>query len=216
MAEGLCAIMTGQPNGLHNHLYKTWADAGFAMSISGHYTIAKKEIRSIRERSLTIDYHLGNVNISRSHLGTPGDLRVPSELDETSLRSWRKLAKAMTSNDTIGILQLVHTGRQSVRCAGRLPWTPPLAPSAIRISTNPKSRIANFVERAVFQTPKEMDQRDIDHVTHLFVRGAEMARRAGFHGVELHARYGSSDVWAALASAKVGLVSVMGICCRPF
>ena len=95
----------------------------------------------------------------------------------------------MTSNNTVGILQLVHTGRQSIRGAGRLPWTPPLSPSAIRLSTNPSSVAARVVEAVAFQTPKEMHQQDIDSVVRLFVHAASLARVSGFHGVELHARF---------------------------
>lgn len=96
----------------------------------------------------------------------------------------------MTSNSSIGILQLVHTGRQSVRCAGRLPFNPPLAPSSIRISTNPNNYIGKIAERIVFQEPRTMNEQDIQHVIELFLKGAKLAYAAGFHGIELHASHG--------------------------
>jgi 2,4-dienoyl-CoA reductase-like NADH-dependent reductase (Old Yellow Enzyme family) len=44
------------------------------------------------------------------------------------------------------------------------------------------------VERIAFQVPKEMDESDIQRVKEQFLDGAKFARKAGFHGVELHAR----------------------------
>jgi 2,4-dienoyl-CoA reductase-like NADH-dependent reductase (Old Yellow Enzyme family) len=35
MVEGLCSVLTGEPNEAHYRLYKTWAEAGFGMVISG-------------------------------------------------------------------------------------------------------------------------------------------------------------------------------------
>lgn len=91
---------------------------------------------------------------------------------------------------TIGILQLVHTGRQSVRCAGRFPLIPPIAPSSIRVSTNPNNYISKIVERLTFQTPKTMTINDIEHVIDLFRKGAKLAYEAGFNGIQLHASHG--------------------------
>jgi 2,4-dienoyl-CoA reductase-like NADH-dependent reductase (Old Yellow Enzyme family) len=45
-----------------------------------------------------------------------------------------------------------------------------------------------LVERIAFQIPKEMDENDIQRVKDQFLNGAKLARKAGFHGVELHAR----------------------------
>jgi 2,4-dienoyl-CoA reductase-like NADH-dependent reductase (Old Yellow Enzyme family) len=96
----------------------------------------------------------------------------------------------MTAHDTLGILQLVHTGRQSVRCAGRLPFTPPMAPSAIRVNTHPSNVIGRIVESIAFQTPKEMTIQDIQEVIRKFVHGAKLAKKSGLHGVEIHASHG--------------------------
>lgn len=64
----------------------------------------------------------------------------------------------------------------------------PIAPSAVRIDTRPKNWLAWLVEKIVFQTPREMTQGDIDHVTELFVNAAILASKAGFGGMEIHAR----------------------------
>lgn len=132
----------------------------------------------------------GNVCVASDHLGTPGDLRLPVEITDLTLQPWRILAQNMTMNKAVGIMQLVHTGRQSARCAGRLPFSRPLAPSSVRVSTNPNSIIGKLAEKAVFQEPKAMTTDDIDHVIQLFVKGARLAYESGIHGVQIHASHG--------------------------
>lgn len=168
MVEGLASIWTGLPNELHYTLYQRWAAGGYGMLITG------------------------NVIIDVSHSGTPGDLRLPSSppISSVDLDSWHRLADAMSQNDTVAIMQLVHCGRQSVRCAGRWPWVAPIAPSPIRVRGRQQGCISSLVERIVFQTPREMDERDIAKVKQQFLAGARLAREAGFHGVELHASHG--------------------------
>lgn len=131
----------------------------------------------------------GNVIIDSTHMGTPGDLRIPKNADGVCLDSWERLAIAMTANETIGIVQLVHTGRQSVRGAGRAPWVAPMAPSAVRVDSNPPNFMGKLAERVALQMPRAMSKQDIDEVVQQFVSGAVLAQKAGFHGAELHARW---------------------------
>ena len=93
-----------------------------------------------------------------------------------------------SDRSTLAILQFVHCDRQSVRCAGRWHWEPPLGPSAVRLDTSPKNWLAWAAERAAFQRPKAMQQHDIDHVVLLFAKSALLAAKAGFDGMQLHAR----------------------------
>lgn len=126
--------------------------------------------------------------VCHSHLGTPGDLRIPQEIDEIALRTWSRLAASMQSRGSIGIIQLVHTGRQSVRGAGRWPWQAPLAPSSVRLSTDSPSYLGRMAEKLAFQTPQEMTAKHIQIIIQQFVHGARLAKKAGFKGVQLHAR----------------------------
>jgi hypothetical protein len=126
--------------------------------------------------------------VDPKYSGTPGDLRLPADFSPAALAPWTALAKSMSLHASVGILQLVHTGRQSVRCAGRWPWEPPLGPSAVRVSTNPPSWVGQLVEKVAFQVPRAMTTRDIEDVTARFVRGARLARVADFQGAQLHAR----------------------------
>lgn len=167
MVEGMASILTGLPNELHYTLYRRWAAGGYGMLISG------------------------NVIIDPLHSGTPGDLRLPSSaaaVSASDLAAWAQLASSMSGDGAISIMQLVHTGRQSVRCAGRWPCERPLAPSAIRVQTRAEGWWPKLIERIAFQVPREMDEQDIEMVKRQFLRGAELAKEAGFHGIEIHAR----------------------------
>ncbi|KAH9036155.1 hypothetical protein EDB85DRAFT_800138 [Lactarius pseudohatsudake] len=92
--------------------------------------------------------------------------------------------------------KLSHAGRQSpIVLGGRLPLTPPFAPSALRVGRNEHSSphlswFARLVYKIGFQTPRAMSVQDIDHVVDRFVLSAKLAHDAGFDGVELHASHG--------------------------
>lgn len=128
--------------------------------------------------------------VSSRHLGTPGDLRIPRNTsDGNSLERWCRLARSMKSNGSIAIVQLVHTGRQSPRCAGRWPWQAPLAPSAIKVAASTSSTVGKIVQSVAFQKPRSMSRQDIDQVIKEFIAGARLAEEAGFDGIQLHARW---------------------------
>jgi 2,4-dienoyl-CoA reductase (NADPH2) len=90
-----------------------------------------------------------------------------------------RLARAIQSHGALAVLQVVHAGRY----AG--PWEEyeakrRLAPSALPFPLT--------ADRVV--TPAEMTPEEIEEVTQAFVRAAELARHAGFDGVELHGAQG--------------------------
>ena len=105
---------------------------------------------------------------------------------------------------TLAIMQLSHGGRQSPNIlGGRWPFVSPLAPSAVPLHfTSRKGReaanigkwlsqaLSMLMHKLMFQTPRAMSPGDIDTVIGAFVRGAQLAARSGFDGVELHAGHG--------------------------
>ena len=50
--------------------------------------------------------------------------------------------------------------------------------------------LSGILHRLVFLTPREMAQGDIDHVVDAFVKGAQLAAKSGFDGIEIHAAHG--------------------------
>jgi 2,4-dienoyl-CoA reductase-like NADH-dependent reductase (Old Yellow Enzyme family) len=88
-------------------------------------------------------------------------------------------------------MQLSHAGRQSPNVlGGRTPFVSPMAPSAVAVGSKAPDIFARALHYAVFQTPRPMSVVDVDDVVRAFVRGAEVAARAGFDGVQLHAAHG--------------------------
>ena len=152
----------------------------------------------------------GNVQVSQDHLTLGRDMVIPKTVTSDTLRSYRALSSAMRpaseqyiqeSHDiskprTLIIMQLSHTGRQSVRVlGGRLPFNRPVAPSPLGIGRDERS-LANlgWFGRLIFkiglQTPRAMSVQDIDHLVDRFVLGAKLAHDTGFDGVQLHASHG--------------------------
>jgi len=140
------------------------------------------------------------------------DMVVPKELTEDTIRPFKMLASAIhneledtmiepESTDTrkrtrgsLAVMQLSHAGRQSCNViGGRQLNEPPLAPSPLRVTGNKGGLLSNLLFRSLFQTPKEMTLDDIDDVVQSFVRGAVLAWKSGFDGVQLHVAHGCAS-----------------------
>jgi anthraniloyl-CoA monooxygenase len=105
--------------------------------------------------------------------------------NELQMAAWRRIVDFVHANSAARIgMQLAHAGRKG-SCSR--PWEgdaplarggwPTLAPSATPF-------------RAGWPVPKAMDAADMDRVQAEFVRGAELAQRAGFDVLELHMAHG--------------------------
>lgn len=171
----------GPPNKLHLGLYKAWGISNWGMILTG------------------------NVQVSRKHLSLGRDIVVPEELTDDTIRPFKMLASAMHNeledvkqattepepSKSLALMQLSHGGRQSCNViGGRRLNEPPLAPSPVRVTGNKGGLLSNWLFRAMFQTPKEMTLEDIDDVVQSFVRGALLAQKSGFDGVQLHVAHG--------------------------
>lgn len=152
----------------------------------------------------------GNVQVKGDHLGLGRDLVVPRDIKSPlEIQPFIALGQVMhgtmgsfktrTStvegeNGTLAIMQLSHAGRQSTTLlGGRSIFEPPLAPSAIPVelkSSQTQTVFSKFVSRVLFQTPKAMTAEDIDDAIEAFKRGAMLARKSGFDGIEIHAAHG--------------------------
>ncbi|KAJ8081803.1 hypothetical protein PM082_007649 [Marasmius tenuissimus] len=166
--EHLAGFFGGPPNEYHLTLYSTWAQNGWGMIITG------------------------NVQVSDTHLTLGRDMVVPAELNEAALESYRKLASSIHKGDgTLAIMQLSHAGRQSSNfIGGRLPFVPPLGPSAIPVAPGASGLLSWLFHRLLFTTPRAMTSSDVERTITGFVRGAELAINSGFDGVQLHVAHG--------------------------
>jgi 2,4-dienoyl-CoA reductase-like NADH-dependent reductase (Old Yellow Enzyme family) len=174
--EHLASFSGGLPNASHRSLYSRWAEGGWGMIVTG------------------------NVQVSRDHLTLGRDMILPSSLEDTSgIAAFRALERALrpSSSDECGrplaIMQLSHAGRQSpFMLGGRLPFTPPSAPSAVRLGhgTHNDGWLARAIYRLMFPTPHELSTNEVDGIVDRFVLGAQVALASGFDGVELHAAHG--------------------------
>lgn len=175
--EHLAFLLGGPPNDMHFALYSRWAAGGWGMIITG------------------------NVQVASDHLGLGRDVVIPQVINEETLQPFKKLASVIHGQDTIAassqtlaIMQVVHTGRQSPNFLGGRPlFVPPKAPSAVPLemrTTRGTSVISHVQRSLLFQTPREMSKRDVEDAVGAFVKAAQVAAKAGFDGVEIHAAHG--------------------------
>jgi 2,4-dienoyl-CoA reductase-like NADH-dependent reductase (Old Yellow Enzyme family) len=135
----------------HEMLYKTWAEGGAGLLISGNVMI---DTRALGEPH--------NVVVSQSHV------------NPDSLRAW---AEAGTSNGAHFWMQINHPGRQSPRFLSPRP----VAPSAIALKP-PLDRL--------FHPPRALLDAEILETISRFADTAELAKKAGFTGVQIHGAHG--------------------------
>lgn len=129
--------------------------------------------------------------VSSTHLGTPADVIIPppSASSEsyaksfTAFQSWSTASHTASPSSPLVIMQLCHTGRQSMRGSGRSIMTASKAPSAVGLNSG-KGFLEKTIGKIVWGTPDAMTYKDIALVVDQFVRGARMAREAGFEGGE--------------------------------
>ncbi|EXM15802.1 NADH:flavin oxidoreductase/NADH oxidase, N-terminal [Fusarium oxysporum f. sp. vasinfectum] len=147
--------------------YKTWADGGWGLVITG------------------------NVQVDPRHLGQAGDIANNDAIDRTRiLDSWKKWASICRAGGTPTVVQISHPGRQSPAGAGtRGIFEKTLAPSPIPLRLG-KGLFAALVSRLLFGTPKTMTVQEILDVQNRFVDTAVLAADAGFDGIELHGAHG--------------------------
>ncbi|BFZ64683.1 hypothetical protein YB2330_005835 [Saitoella coloradoensis] len=133
----------------------------------------------------------GQVQIDSRHISTPTDVCVREKsLEEPVLGLWKEWAKVAQSGGTPCVVQLAHPGRMAANGTGtRKQGEPALSPSGIKLELG-KGKVERFVIEKTFGTPKAMDEGDIEDVVARFVRGAVVAKKAGFAGVQLHAAHG--------------------------
>ncbi|SCV71216.1 BQ2448_2804 [Microbotryum intermedium] len=162
----------GIPTPADYKLYEEWARGGWGLLLTG------------------------NVQVSSRHLGTPLDIVVPDrkkpqayEKALDAFTEWAETCHGEGPKPVPTIMQLCHTGRQSMRGSGRGVLEPSLAPSAILLK--PADSILGWAAGSVlFGQPKAMDDKELDEVVDQFLQGALLAKKAGFDGVQLHCSHG--------------------------
>ena len=118
----------------------------------------------------------GNVQIDRQHLERPGNViidRAPDPEMRAALAAW---AKAGTESGNHLWMQISHAGRQTPALVNKTPK----APSAVTVA----------LPGGQFGHPVALTEDEIVDLIARFATGAEVAREAGFTGVQIHAAHG--------------------------
>lgn len=117
----------------------------------------------------------GNVMVDRRAMTGPGGVVLE---DDRQLDKFRRWAQVGRSNGAQFWLQINHPGRQMQSSLGQTSW----APSAVALELGRASKM--------FAVPQPMGEAEISEVIRRFARTAELAEKAGFSGVQIHAAHG--------------------------
>lgn len=118
----------------------------------------------------------GNVQIDRYHLERPGNVIVEGPQSADAKAAWARWAAAATENGTRAWVQVSHAGRQTQKTVNPAPK----APSAVPLG----------LPGGMFGMPVPLTEAEILDLVARFANAAEVAREAGFDGVQIHAAHG--------------------------
>jgi N-ethylmaleimide reductase len=111
---------------------------------------------------------------------------TPGIHSDEQVAGWQTVTEAVHANGGRIAMQLWHVGRMShVDFHG---GEAPLAPSAI--NANASIFIGGANPFAPTSTPRAIETREIPQIVEQYRRGAQLAKQAGFDGVELHGANG--------------------------
>ena len=117
-------------------------------------------------------------SVSPSGYGYPS---TPGIHTEAQAAGWRKVTEAVHAKGGHLFLQLWHVGRIShpvFQPGGAVP----VAPSPIK----PAGQVFTGTAMEEYVTPRALETSEIPGIIAEYVRGAELAKAAGFDGVEIH------------------------------
>ena len=151
----------------------------------------------------------GQVQIDIRYLSIEGDVVCHDKaLEEPHFSMWKRWATVAQQGGTPCIVQLAHPGRMSPSGAGnRSADVAAICPSSVPVklgdgwlnkmvgyswlnSCFSEILIELKALDKILGTPREMTVQDIDAVVGDWVRGAQVAKEAGFAGCQLHGAHG--------------------------
>jgi len=116
-----------------------------------------------------------------------GWLNAPHICNEQQVAGWKKVTDRVHKADGIIFLQLWHMGRQA-HSSFHPTRKDTVSASAIKISTG-KAKNSKH-EPAEWETPRALSIEEIKETVQDFKKGAQLAKKAGFDGVEIHSANG--------------------------
>jgi 2,4-dienoyl-CoA reductase-like NADH-dependent reductase (Old Yellow Enzyme family) len=116
----------------------------------------------------------GNVMVDRRALGEPGNVVIEDDRDLAELSRW---ASAGKRGGGLIYVQLNHPGRQVTRYLN----VESVAPSAVPFRED---------MRAMFATPRPLEDSEIEDLVARFGAAARVCEQAGFDGVQIHGAHG--------------------------
>ena len=117
----------------------------------------------------------GNVMVDARAMTGPGGVVLEDDRHLPRFRAWAETARAGGAQVW---MQINHPGRQMPADLGQ----ETLAPSPVALDLGAQAKR--------FPVPREMTAADIAQVTRRFIATAQLAERAGFTGVQIHAAHG--------------------------
>ncbi len=118
----------------------------------------------------------GNIQVDRRYLERAGNVAIEAATGDEGFEALQAYAAAATENGAHAWVQLCHAGRQTPKAVS----STPVAPSAVRLA----------LPRSAFGDPRALEAWEIKDVRDRFAHAAEVVKRAGFTGIQIHSAHG--------------------------
>ncbi|WP_038346305.1 alkene reductase [Acinetobacter sp. A47] len=113
-----------------------------------------------------------------------GYANTPGLWSQEQAQAWNTIVEAVHAQGAKIVVQLWHVGR--ISHPDLLDGDTPVAPSAIQ----PAGEVSLLRPKRPFVTPRALSHEEIQEIVAQYKHAAELAKAAGFDGVELHAANG--------------------------
>ena len=111
-------------------------------------------------------------------------MQIPGLWSQEQAQAWNKIIEAVHAQGSKIVVQLWHVGR--ISHPELLDGDIPVAPSAIQ----PAGEVSLLRPKRPYVTPRALSIEEIQEIVAQYKHSAELAKAAGFDGVELHAANG--------------------------
>lgn len=118
----------------------------------------------------------GNVMVSENALGEPRNVVVQDERHFNKLKKW---ASVVNNKDVHLWVQINHPGRQAMEQINKNLY----APSAVPLKMGGRKNASKKI-------PKALEESQINEIIQQFAQTAEVLKKAGFTGVQIHGAHG--------------------------
>ncbi|CAB9517823.1 NADH-dependent flavin oxidoreductase nadA [Seminavis robusta] len=169
LTETLADPNTCQPNERHFTLYETWSQGGCSMILTG------------------------NVMVDREHRESPRNVVLDGDSDLADFQHWANAIHSHSdgyNSKPLAIMQISHPGRQCPLACTRREITPVSSSSAQQARLVLPGILGAICGKCLIRPARALGRQELPSIVQKYATTANLAEKAGWDGVQIHAAHG--------------------------